>query len=61
VFKANSVKQQQAMLLEISLERRDRFSNAVGSTQKAGGLFQNVIKLSKSLFVSVKLQDILNK
>jgi len=41
VFQANSVKQQRSILLEISLERRDKSSNAVGTTQKAGRLFQN--------------------
>jgi hypothetical protein len=61
VFKTKSVKQQQIILLEISLGRRDKFSNAIGSTQKAGRLVQNIIKLSKLVLVSGKWQDILNK
>ena len=42
------------MLLEISQDRRDKFSNAVGSTQKAGRLFEtllNYLRLCSSVLV----------
>ena len=47
MFESNIVKQQRSILLGISLERRDKCNNAVGSTQKAGRLFQNQWRTKK--------------
>lgn len=41
--KTKSEQQQPVMLLEMSLERRDIFNNAVGSTQKAGKLVKTLL------------------
>jgi len=42
-FKVKNVKEQRIIFFEMCLERRDKFSDNIRSTQKAGKLFKTLL------------------